>query len=100
MSFPDVGGPPDWLLTPATTAELKTTISYYYLAGSLIERGLVDVSTCQDGGLAGYDVASECGLEAAMPQVTTWQNQFDGEILRVATETGRSGAINEEYLWT
>jgi hypothetical protein len=88
MSFPDVGGPPDWLLTPATTAELKTTISYYYLAGSLIERGLVDVSACLDGGLSGYGIASECGLAAAMPQVTTWQNQFDGEILRVATETG------------
>jgi hypothetical protein len=88
MSFPDVGGPPDWLLTPETTAELKTTISYYYLAGSLIERGLVDVSPCLDGGLSGFGIASECGLETAMPQVLTWQNQFDGEILRVATETG------------
>jgi hypothetical protein len=88
MSFPDVGGPPDWLLTPETTAELTTTISYYYLAGSLIERGLVDVSTCMDGGLSGYGIASECGLEKAMPQVMTWQNQFDGEILRIATETG------------
>jgi hypothetical protein len=88
MSFPDVGGPPDWLLTPETTAELTTTISYYYLAGSLIERGLVDVSTCMDGGLSGYGIASKCGLEKAMPQVMTWQNQFDGEILRIATETG------------
>ena len=87
-SFPDVGGPPDWLLTPKTTNELKTTISYYYLAGSLIERGLVDVSACTDGGLAGYNIASECGLTIALPQVTTWQNQFDSEILRVATETG------------
>jgi hypothetical protein len=88
MSFPDVGGPPEWLLTPETTDELITTISYYYLAGSLIERGLVDVSACLDGGLAGFNIASQCGLDAAMPQVFTWQNQFDSEILRVATETG------------
>jgi hypothetical protein len=87
-SFPDVGGPPNWLLTPKTTGELKTTISYYYLAGSLIERGLVDVSACTDGGLTGYNIASECGVTSALPQVTTWQNQFDSEILRVASETG------------
>ncbi|MGB8253425.1 MAG: hypothetical protein WCF08_09415 [Anaerolineaceae bacterium] len=88
MSFPDVGGPPAWLLTPKTPGELQTTISYYYLAGSLIQRGVVDVSACQDGGLSGYDVASPCGLERAMPQVLNWQNQFDSEIIRIATETG------------
>lgn len=88
MSFPDVGGPPEWLLTPKTPGELKTTISYYYLAGSLIDRGLVDVSACSDGGLAKYDVASPCGLEKAMPQVLNWQNQFDTEIIRISTETG------------
>lgn len=88
MSFPDMGGPADWLLTPKTIDELQTTISYYYLAGSLIERGLVDVNTCLDGGTVGYGVASQCGLEAAMPQVLAWQNQFDVEILRVASETG------------
>jgi hypothetical protein len=88
MSFPDVGGPAVWLLTPETTDELQSTISYYYLAGSLIERGQVDVQACPNGGLITSGLASQCGLEKAMPQVLVWQNQFDAEILRVATETG------------
>ncbi len=88
--FPDVGGPPAWLNTPVTLADMLSTRSYYYLAGRLITTGEVDASTCPDGGLiSGQDqVANQCGLESALPKVIAWQNQFDTEILKVSKDTG------------
>ncbi len=87
--FPDVGGPPDWLKTPDTAEQLKSSVSYYYLAGMLIRNGAVDASSCPNGGLeAGGITANACGVQVAMPQVTEWQNQFDSDILKVAEDTG------------
>jgi hypothetical protein len=86
--FPSIGGPPDWLRSPETQADLQTDISYYYLAGSLITYGIVDASGCVDGGLQAPNIGSACGVEAARPQLIEWQNRFDDEILQVASETG------------
>ncbi len=86
--FPDPDGPPAWLNTPLQLVDMMSTYSYYYLAGVLIQNGLVNVSQCPDGGLASNMVANQCGLEAALPQVRDWQNQFDQEILKVADDTG------------
>lgn len=86
--FPEVGGPPAWLTTPATAAELSSSISYYYLAGMLIQNGLVDASHCNSNGLQRDLAANACGVQAALPQVLEWQNHFDAEIMMVARETG------------
>jgi len=86
--FPDLGGPPAWLNTPVNLDDMLTTRSYYYLAGKLITNGQVSAGTCPDQGLIAPQVANQCGLEKALPQVIDWQNRFDTEILKVAKDTG------------
>lgn len=86
--FPDVGGPPPWLLTPQYADELYTTVSFYYLAGMLISEGQVDAGLCPDEGLRDDLIANECGVQAAYDQVVEWQNLFDEEIFKAAIETG------------
>lgn len=88
QAFQPVDGPPAWLRTPELATELVSRNRYYYLAGSLIHQGIVDASSCADGGLMGGGSASECGMQLAQPIVDQWQNQFDSEIIRVAKDTG------------
>jgi hypothetical protein len=105
QSFPDVTGPPAWLTTPERPEDLKTFSNYYYLAGSLIQKGQVDVSDCADGGMQSQTVASQCGLEKARPAVVAWQNRFDSEIIQVAKDTGIPAQLmknvfsRESQLW-
>jgi len=87
-SFPSVGGPPRWLSSPDHPDGLISDQAYYYLAGSMIGQGLVNVEDCQNGGLESDNYANQCGLEAARPLINQWQNQFNSEIIRVADETG------------
>jgi len=87
-ALPPVGGPPEWLSTPSQSESLGTDIPYTYLAAQLIGAGAVDASRCSDGGLLPGGGASVCGMEAARPAVTAWQNQFDSIILNVAKDTG------------
>ncbi len=87
-AFPPVGGPAIWLTTPDHPDALISSQPFYYLGGSLITQGLVDVSECPDGGLQPSGVANQCGLEAARPLINNWQNQFDSEIIQVAKDTG------------
>lgn len=87
-AFPPVGGPPVWLSSPEHPEALITNHPYYYLAGSLINQGIVDAAACQNGGLENPDVANQCGLESARPVISQWQNQFNTEIIQVAKDTG------------
>ncbi len=87
-AFTPVGGPPTWISTPEYVQDLVSVRPYYYLAGSMIANNMVDASMCENGGLQAEGVANQCGIEVARPLVNQWQNQFDGEILRVANETG------------
>ncbi len=86
--FPEVGGPPAWLSTPKDLEDLRSSVSYYYLAGMLIQNGAVDASGCPDGGMQADKAATACGVQAALPQVQEWQNRFDAEIVQVARDTG------------
>jgi hypothetical protein len=86
--FPPAGGVPAWLSTVARAEDLATNIPYEYLASNLIKHGVVDSSTCADGGLLENDQVSPCGLEAARNAVTDWQNSFDGLIFSAAQDTG------------
>jgi len=85
--FPPVGGPAEWLTTPKKSEELSSDIPYTYLAENLIRQGVVDSSTCIDGGLPPGGGVNQCGLEAARPSVIEWQNQFDELILTTAQDT-------------
>jgi hypothetical protein len=87
-AFPPIGGPPAWLSSPEHPDGLISDQPYYYLAGSLIGNGLVDASTCQNNGLETLGVANQCGLEASRDVISTWQNQFNSEIIQVADQTG------------
>jgi hypothetical protein len=87
-TFPPVGGVPGWLSTPANAQDLVTNIPYEYLAANLIRQGLVDGSSCADGGLLEDGVVSPCGLETARSVVNEWQNRFDDQILSAARDTG------------
>jgi hypothetical protein len=79
---------PTWLQTPESGNLLASEEPFYYLAGRLIANGVVNASQCPSGGLQGDGYANECGLQVAQPQVFLWQNQFDPEIMNVATALG------------
>lgn len=87
-AFPPVGGLPSWLSTPDDSALMTSDAPYYYLAGRLIQQGVVDASACSSGGLLPNGYADACGLDKARPQVEAWQNQFDARIVEVAHQTG------------
>jgi hypothetical protein len=86
--FPGLDGPPDWLMSPDTADGLRSETGYYYLAGQLIHAGLVDATSCLDGGLQSANVASACGVEVAKSLLVEWQNRFDQEILDVSRQSG------------
>ncbi len=88
QAFPAVEGPPEWLSSPADPTDLTSDVGYYYLAGALIQQGVVKPEACLDGGLQAANVASACGVEAARPYLQEWQNRFDGEILQASKDTG------------
>jgi hypothetical protein len=86
--FPDVKGPPGWLSSPDSIDGLKSDVDYYFLAGALIQGGIVNPTECLDGGLQSATVASACGVDAARPYLAEWQNRFDEQILLASKETG------------
>lgn len=51
----------------------------------LITQGIIDVSGCEENGLATSQLANECGVAAAESAAKQWQNQFDDTILDYAT---------------
>ncbi len=86
--FPPVGGVPTWLSTPQRVEDLATAIPYEYLAGHLIQQGLVDASTCSDDGMLAGGLPSVCGMELARSAVNDWQNRFDELIFTSAQDSG------------
>ena len=86
--FLPAGGPPFWLSMPEREELMASTEPYYYLAGRLIDKGLVDAQDCPADGLLANGYATACGLEKARSLVELWQNQFDPRIYHVAEETG------------
>jgi hypothetical protein len=105
QSFPPASGLPAWLTTPNTPNELASDLPYTYLAGNLIYQGIVDASSCPDGGLLANGAASPCGMTLARDKVTEWQNQYDHLILKTAIDTGipagllKSMFSRESQLW-
>jgi hypothetical protein len=79
-AFPPAGGPPRWLSSPSQVEQLATSRSYSYLAAQLINRGVVDIRSCTDGGVLETGMASPCGMDAARLTVIDWQNRFNDVI--------------------
>jgi hypothetical protein len=87
-AFPPLTGLPHWLSTPDTAAALATQEAYYFLAGSLLKSALADGSACPANGVLPSGFASECGMNAAVPQVLWWQNAYDVFLLEAARDAG------------
>jgi hypothetical protein len=105
QSFPPASGLPAWLTTPDTPVQLASDLPYTYLAGNLISQGIVDGSSCTDGGLLPNGAANPCGMKQARAKVKEWQNQYDHLILSTALKTGipagllKSMFSRESQLW-
>ncbi len=86
-SYPQGGfAIPDWLFTPAQATDLATDEPYLYLAGKLLQAGLVKAPNCPYNGLMPTGFASTCGLDSVRTQVTGWQNRFDDAIYELSIE--------------
>ncbi len=83
-SYPNPETLPFWLSTPESPEELHTDIPYAYLAGMLIQNGVVSAGDCPGNGLLPSGLANPCGLEKARTIVTEWQNRFDTAIYQAA----------------
>ncbi len=86
--LPEVQSLPPWLDSPADPSDLHTDVPYLYLGGRLIAHGIVDASSCTDGGLLPNGAASPCGIALAQEEVLAWQNRFDPEIWQAAQKVG------------
>lgn len=87
-AFKPAGGPPAWLSTPDTAAGLGSDFPYAYLAGTLIQQGLIDASACPDNGLLPNGAATACGVSVSQDAVIAWQNSFDQLIFDESVTTG------------
>ncbi len=86
--FPPIEVAAEWLEIPETPEALATDVPYLYLGGRLIDHGIVDASSCPDGGLLPNGAASPCGIALAQEEVLAWQNRFDEVIWQAAQEVG------------
>jgi predicted CXXCH cytochrome family protein len=77
-----------WLSLPADASQLASSRTLNLLAGELIFHGLVNASSCPDGGLLKSGAASLCGEQAAHNATILWQNQFDEAIYAAALNQG------------
>jgi len=80
---PDAG----WLSAPDSPGDLASNRPLVFLAGHLIQAGLVSVTDCSDQGLQANGTATPCGLERARSLVYRWQNHFDPIIFAASQQT-------------
>jgi predicted CXXCH cytochrome family protein len=90
---------------PSDASQLASDRPLALLAGKLIFHGLVNASSCADGGMLNTGAASPCGESAAHNAVILWQNQFDPQIFAAAKEAGippfvlKNVFIKESQFW-
>lgn len=77
-----------WLDSPPTLEYLASANRYALLAGQLIWNGMVDASSCADGGMLPNRAASACGETQAAAQVLDMQNKYDAAIFIVSNRVG------------
>jgi thermitase len=79
---------PGWLDMVTSPEGLYSEYELEILAGRLILVGKVTASNCPNGGLLENGVASQCGVQAALPEVFKWQNRFNQAILAASQQSG------------
>lgn len=77
-----------WTYVPISANQLYTEERYFFLAGQLIENGVVDAGDCPAGGLMLNGYANACGMARAMPTVITVQNLLNEPILQAWQDVG------------
>lgn len=78
---------PGWARFTQSPLDLRTGETLHYLAGRLIDKGIVDASDCPNGGMAGTG-PNGCGIERTRQAMIDWQNQYDLDIWLAAQEVG------------
>ena len=74
----------EWRDIPEDSSRLASDRKLSLLAGQFIFHGMVDASSCADGGLLESGAATTCGESVAHNAVIVWQNQFDADIYAAA----------------
>ena len=77
---------PVWAEFPQIPSGLDTNMQLHYLAGNLINSGIVNASDCPNGGLNNL-APNACGLDRASSAMIQWQNQYDFAIWSAAKNT-------------
>jgi len=77
-----------WLYVAESADELYTEEQFFFLAGQLINEGVVDASFCPTGGMRDIDYANACGMATALPAVIEIQNSVNEAVLRAWREVG------------
>jgi len=86
---PEKDAPTYWAEFPQFYFELNTQRTLHYLAAKLIASGIVDVSSCANGGIsADLTWPTGCGLEQAKEEIIEWQNQYDPYIWTASKDIG------------
>jgi hypothetical protein len=77
-----------WIYVPESADQLYTEENYFFLAGQLIAKKIVDASACPSGGLALSGYANACGMSTAKPAVIFIQNMLNEPILQAWKDVG------------
>ena len=89
-----------WAYVPETPDQLYTEERLFFLAGQLIEQGVVDAGTCPSGGLMTNGYANACGMDAAMDMVIIVQNLLNEPILQAYEDVGVPPVILKQLIST
>ena len=77
-----------WTYIPESPDQLYTEERYFFLAGELIQAGVVDASDCPAGGLMLNGYANACGMSRALETVIVLQNILNEPILQAWDDVG------------
>lgn len=92
------GGLPQWVSGVESIIDLRTNRDLAYLAGKLLQNGIVDAGECEEGGLEANLMPNECGLEVSKSAVEQWQNQFDPLIWGASRATGVPSRLLKTFI--
>jgi hypothetical protein len=76
-----------WSQMPRTPYQLNTNLTLHYLAARLLDKDIVDASSCPSGGMVN-GTPDGCGIEVSRPAMIEWQNKYDSEIWMVGDSIG------------
>jgi hypothetical protein len=93
-------GDAHWTYVPDTPDQLYTEEKLFFLAGQLIEQGVVDAGECPSDGLMSNGYANACGIDVAMPMVIVVQNLMNEPILQAYEDVGVPPVVLKQLIST